>query len=174
MPDWKSTAGETLQRNLNSHAEGLSNNWYEVCNSATLFKFTVSSEILHTDAPSVSWLSSRCGSLDLWHPYGPSWPVTETTLPFNLIWWMINVCLSLCYVTVIFYKNPSLVEENVVSQEQTVWTLPAVGTSMLHNQQLITNVYYICQECLSLFVQMVHSLYVTVSNIKIYTRRNFV
>jgi hypothetical protein len=38
---------------------------------------------LITLLPSVSELSTRCGSLDLSHPYGPSWPVTGTTLPFS-------------------------------------------------------------------------------------------
>jgi hypothetical protein len=32
--------------------------------------------------PSMSRLFRRCRSLDLSHPYGPSWPVTGTTLPF--------------------------------------------------------------------------------------------
>jgi hypothetical protein len=34
--------------------------------------------------PPMSWLSRRCGSLDLTHPYGPSWPITRRALHFFL------------------------------------------------------------------------------------------
>jgi hypothetical protein len=39
---------------------------------------------LTTLRPSVSRLSRRCGSLDLSHPNGPSWPVTGIALLFYL------------------------------------------------------------------------------------------
>jgi hypothetical protein len=40
---------------------------------------------LATALPSMSQLSRRCGSLDIWLPYGPPWPVTGIASPYLFI-----------------------------------------------------------------------------------------
>jgi prepilin signal peptidase PulO-like enzyme (type II secretory pathway) len=45
---------------------------------------------LTTSLPSVSRLSRKSGSLNISHPYGPPWPVTETALPLTVY----NQCLQ--------------------------------------------------------------------------------
>jgi hypothetical protein len=47
--------------------------------------------------PSVSRLSGRCGSLNLLRPYGPSWPVTQITLPFYIFTFLYNAFFQLDY-----------------------------------------------------------------------------